>query len=112
MRPMTLRGALKCRHETGGTVQQTAKHRFVRINGSPVLVKNDTLGRPVKGCVVTPPLKPCLVTIAETAGRSQLLFINGDPVLLTSVDGLTSGDPPGTVHYRAASAGHSLVSAP
>lgn len=112
MRPLTKRARVHCGHRNGGTVKQSNKFGFVRINKSAVLVRNDTLGVPVQGCVVTPPLKPCLVTIAETAGRSKMLFIKGVPVLLTSVDGLTSGDPPGTVGYHAASAGQNFVSAP
>lgn len=109
MRLLTRRATIRCKHETGGEVRQGARQGLVFIQGSPVLVRGDCLGKKIEGCVVTPPLKPCLVTMTETGGHSSLLRIRGRPVLLDTLDGVTSGDPPGTVHYRVADPGQALV---
>lgn len=111
-RPLTRHARIRCQHETGGTVQPAVTQHLVRIEGAEILLRSNSLSRPVSGCIVTPPMKPCLVTIAELSGWSSLLFVEGQPVLQDDLDGLTSGDPPGTVHYRAAAPGQSLVRAP
>ena len=110
-RPLTLRAEIRCDHATGRVVQAAAQD-LVRIGGSPVLVRGDALGRPVRGCVAIPPLKPCLVTLTEGAGHSAHLFVRGAPVLLATLKGTTSGDPPGTVAYRVVRPGQALVTAP
>ena len=109
---LTRKAHIKCRHETGGTVSQAITQRLVRIDNAEVLIRSNTLSRPVKGCISIPPMKPCLVTLAELAGWSDFVFVDGRPVLQDNIDGLTSGDPPGAVHYYAANAGQSLVHTP
>ena len=110
-RPLTMRAEIRCDHATGQVVQAAAQD-LVRIGGSPVLVRGDALGRPVRGCVAIPPLKPCLVTLTEDAGHSTLVFVRGTPVLLATLKGTTSGDPPGTVTFRVARPGQGVVEAP
>lgn len=100
--------AVFCAHGPG-RVAALPRQTFARIEGLPILTKGDTLGRPVAGCPPTPPLKPCLVTIAETEGHSELVRIDGQPVLLDTLSGITSGDPPGAVDYTARSPGQQLV---
>ncbi len=109
---LTRQAHIKCRHETGGRVSQAVTQKLVWIDLAEVLVRSNTMSRPVKGCIAIPPMKPCLVTLAETAGWSDFVFVDGKPVLQDNIDGRTSGDPPGTVHYFAANAGQSLVQTP
>lgn len=108
MQYLTAAAAIFCAHGPG-RVGPLPRQRFALIDGVPVLTRGDTLARPIAGCPPIPPLKPCLVTIAETAGHSDLLFIDGQPALLDSLQGMTSGDPPGAVDYTARSAGQQLV---
>lgn len=105
---LTAAAGIFCAHGPG-RIAAVPRQRFARIDGVPVLTRGDTLGRPIAGCPPTPPLKPCLVTIAETEGHSDLLFIDGQPALMDSLQGVTSGDPPGAVDYTARSAGQRLV---
>ncbi|MEM6479802.1 MAG: hypothetical protein AAF841_03985 [Pseudomonadota bacterium] len=108
MEILTDRANVRCAHAVG-KVKLLASQRFVRIAGDPVLVRNDTKGRPINGCPPIPPLKPCLNTIVEAAGRSDFVTIDGKPVLLDTLSGLTSGDPPGTITYSVRAPGQSFV---
>lgn len=108
MRVLTVKADLRCAHALG-KVQLAPSQHFVRIQGEPVLVRNDSKGRPIKGCPPIPPLKPCLLTTAEAAGRSDFVRIDGQPIMLETVSGLTSGDPPGTVSYSMRAPGQSFV---
>ena len=109
MRAVTLDATIVCAHGPG-RVQPEATQQLVHIDEVPVLVKGNTLGRTVVGCPPTPPLKPCLVTIAEREGFSDLVRINGAAMLLDTLKGVTSGDPVGIVEYTVRHPGQSFVS--
>ena len=108
MHVLTAAAAIFCAHGPG-RISAVPRQRFALIDGVPVLTRGDTLGRSIAGCPPIPPLKPCLVTISENEGHSNLLFIDGQPALLDTLRGITSGDPPGAVDYTARAAGQRLV---
>jgi hypothetical protein len=106
---VTLEGLLQCGHL--GRVGLTASQYWVRIGGQPVLVRADPEGRPISGCPnIGPSIKPCATTLAVKSGYSTWVRVDGRPVVLDSVRGLTEGTPPGVVEYHATSAGQTLVS--
>ena len=111
MQPITTKaGRVRCDHRTG-TVQTTTRHPFVRINGSAVQVARDLEGRPISRCPnLGAAVKPCTATLAITAGRSSLVFVNGESVCLSgAVTGMTDGIPPGGVRFAVANAGQDFV---
>jgi len=110
MKLLVKRGVLNCDHQTG-LIKQQASQRFVRIEGSPVLIKNDPVGRSIAGCPnVAATNKPCLKTVTVKAGYSSWIRIRGRPVCLDTVTGLTDGTPPGTVKYSVRDPGQHFVS--
>lgn len=108
MRLVTKKANIRCGHMLG-QVKLKASQTFVRINGSPVLVLQDTQGCKIDGCPPIPPLKPCLVTLSEVTGHSDFIHISGKPVTLDPLKGLTSGDPPATVPYTVRHPGQTFV---
>ena len=109
MELMVERAVVNCDHQTG-LIPQKASQRFVRIDGSPVLVKPDPLGRSIGGCPnVAVTNKPCLKTVTVKAGYSSWIRIGSHPVCLDTVTGLTDGTPPGTVTYNVRDCGQHFV---
>jgi hypothetical protein len=110
VKPLTRDGVLRCGHD--GRVQLTASQEWVRIGGAPVLVDHDPEGRLITGCPnVGPTVKPCTVTLAVLSGYSDWIRIGGRRAALSTVDGLTDGTVPGTVHYTVRDPGQSLLEA-
>ena len=110
MRLLSEDAVLICNHVLG-TVGIDATQTLVRVNGRRVLVETDPEGRPISSCPnVGATIKPCQLTLRVQAGYSGLLRIDGKRVCLDTVDGLTDGTPPGTVHYRVRDPGQDLVS--
>jgi hypothetical protein len=109
MRPLTLNALIVCDH--GGKVFPLPSQLFVRIDGAPILVEGDTLGKAIVGCPNAAwPIKPCTSTLSLEAGLSSLLHINGKPALLSSTSGGTDGTPPMATKYKVLFEGHALVS--
>lgn len=109
MRWVTLDGLLQCAHL--GKVSLIASQQWVTIGGRPVLVRADPEGRSISGCPnIGPTIKPCTTTLAVKAGYSTWVRVDGRPVVLDSVTGLTDGTPPGVVKYHDTSPGQTLVS--
>jgi uncharacterized Zn-binding protein involved in type VI secretion len=109
MRILTLGGILCCDHQAG-IVALAASQSLVTIQGVPVLVQGDPLGKGIAGCPnagVT--IVPCTATTAVTAGHSTLLRIDGRPVCLDTITGLTNGTPPGLVQFAVREPGQALV---
>jgi hypothetical protein len=105
---LTLDAKLICGHS--GHVQNTAQQSLVTIEDRPVLVDNDPEGRPIKACPNYGALiKPCVRTLAVKHGYSDLIEIEGHRVCLDTIEGLTDGTPPGTVHYLVRSPGQDFV---
>jgi hypothetical protein len=110
MKVLTRDALLVCNHELG-TVRIVASQNLVTIEGRPVLVRNDPESRPIVGCPnIGMTIKPCQQTLRVQRGYSDLVRIEGQPICLDTVDGLTDGTPPGTVHYHVRNPGQTLVS--
>ncbi|MDM4722259.1 hypothetical protein QTQ03_22700 [Micromonospora sp. WMMA1363] len=105
------RGSLiECDHD--GRVVNVASQRWVTIGGAPVLVDADPQGKAILGCPnFGPTIKPCLRTLRVTAGYSSWLRVDGQRVVLSNLDGLTDGSPPGLVHYTVRDPSQSFVEA-
>ena len=109
MRLLTVDALVVCAHELG-KVGLVASQSWVTVEGRPVLVRSDPEGRPIAGCPnLGPTIKPCTLTLAVQQGYSTLVTIDGRPVCLDSLAGLTDGTPPGTMKYKVNAPGQTLV---
>jgi hypothetical protein len=89
---------VRCGHD--GLVQNVAGQRWVSVSGAPLLVDADPEGRTIGACPnYGPTMKPCARTLRVIAGYSSWLRIGGQRIVLSTLDGLTDGTVPGTVHY-------------
>ena len=74
-----------------------------------MLVQPDPVGRPLVGCPnINVGILPCLLTLNVREGYSNFVRIDGHPVCLKSVRGLTNGSP-GIHEYKVESAGQNFV---
>lgn len=109
MRWLTEDALLLCKHVLG-KVSLAASQGWVSIEGRKVLVQNDPEGRSISGCPnVGATIKPCTNTLPVETGYSTFLRIDGKPVCLDTVEGLTDGTPPGVVKYDVKNPGQTLV---
>lgn len=103
---MTLDSRSKCGH--GGRVTPQAQQRWVSVMQVPVLVMADPVGRPISDCPnIATNLVPCTVCGAVVSGPSPLVRVDGRPVVLDSLVGVTNSVAPST--YFSVDAGQSLV---
>lgn len=110
MKVITKAADVRCDHD--GAVDRNPSQHWVEISGSPVLVDDDPAGRVVARCPnIGATMKPCVITLVVREGYSTWIDIDGKAVVLDSLDGLTDGTVPGTVHYRVRDAGQSFVEA-
>ena len=110
MRVLTEAARLECDH--GGRVKLVERQSWVTIDGKRVLVEDDPERRSIAGCPNTNPflgITPCTTTLAVTKGYSTFVRIDGNPVCLETVTGLTNGTPQGGVKYTVKDPGQSLV---
>ena len=111
MRLVTENARICCAHVLG-LVQLIPAQDLVRIAGQRVMVQTQPLGRPIKGCPnYGPVIKPCLTVVTLATGWSAFVRIAGQSVCLDTLDGLTDGTPPGSVHYRVVDPGQPLLTA-
>ena len=91
---------VKCDHD--GRIPQVPSQQWVTISGIPVLVDADPEGRDIVACPnYGPTIKPCAKTLKVAVGYSVSFLAIGDQrVVLSHLDGLTDGTPPGLVHYK------------
>lgn len=95
---VTSAAKIMCAH--GGQVTLIPKQVKVLAGGAPVLCVGDLVGSPIAGCPIpiTPATAPCLVVASEIpipmVGMSPKVMVNGKPVLLAGINGITSGVPP------------------
>ena len=110
MKLVTVQAVMRCGHD--GRVQNVASQHWVTVGGRDVLVDDDPQGRKVTGCPnIGPTVKPCTTTLAVQSGYSTWIRVDGDRVALSSLDGLTDGTVPGTVHYTVREPGQTFVGA-
>jgi hypothetical protein len=109
MKILTNAARLTCKHMTGKVLLLRFQD-FVTIEGQPVLRRNDPEFSLITGCLnAGPTIKPCTLTLPAYQGYSDLVFIEGIPVCLDSITGLTDGTPPGTVDYIVRDPGQNFV---
>lgn len=107
---VTEQADIRCGHD--GRVANQASRRWVTVAGAPLLVERDPPDRPIAGCPnYGPTIKPCVKTLVVSAGHSVFVRIDGGPVVLSTLEGLTDGTPPGTVQYLVRDPGQRFVSA-
>jgi hypothetical protein len=110
MRWLTEQAVVPCGHQ--GRVVNQPGQRWVRVSGAPVLAEDDPEGRTIAGCPnIGPTVKPCAKTLGVLTGYSSWLAIGGNRVVLSSLDGITDGTVPGTVHYTVSDPGQHYVGA-
>jgi hypothetical protein len=110
MRVLTEDALVVCKHELG-TVQIRSTQNWFTIEGRRVLVENNLEGRPIKSCPnIGATIKPCQLTLRVQEGYSAFVRVDGKPICLDTVSGLTDGTPPGTVRYHVRKPGQSFVS--
>jgi hypothetical protein len=108
MRIVVERADVRCGHD--GTVAIRPSQRWVRMQGSPVLVDDDPPGSCISGCPnAGVNIKPCGSTLAVKAGYSTFIRIGGQRACLDTLEGLTDGTPPGAVKYTVRDPGQHLV---
>ncbi|MBB5872957.1 hypothetical protein F4553_006391 [Allocatelliglobosispora scoriae] len=99
---------IRCDHD--GKVQNNPSQHWVEIAGHPVLVDDDPQNRAIVRCPnIGATMKPCVKTLRVAVGYSEWIRIDGQAVVLDTLDGLTDGTVPGTVHYRVRIPGQSFV---
>ena len=99
-----------CEH--GGRANPNAQQSYVTIDGVPMLVHGDPVGRTISACPnFNPPagMKPCTTTLKVQKGYSSFIRISGRPVCLSGVEGLTDGTPSGVVRYAVHRSGQGWV---
>ena len=110
MRLLLQRGVVRCGHD--GKVANVASQTWVRVDGSPVLVQPDPVGRAIAMCPnVGLNIKPCTSTLVVREGYSGFVRIGGRPIALETVVGFTDGTPPGLVEYTVRDPGQDFVAA-
>ena len=109
MRVLTEDALLVCKHLLGKVIIVPAQG-WVTIENRKVLVQRDPEGRPILACPnMGATIKPCQTTLAVDKGYSAFVSIDGKPVCLDTVEGLTDGTPPGVVQYIVRNPGQGLV---
>jgi hypothetical protein len=110
MQWVNMAAVIQCGHD--GRVENVPSQRWVTVATLPVLVDDDPEGRTIVACPnVGPTMKPCARTLKVISGYSGWLRIDGQRIALSSVDGLTDGTLPGTVHYTVRDPGQQHVRA-
>lgn len=107
---LTEDATIVCDHRLG-IVTNAPTQNLVTVDRRRVLVEPDPEGKPIKGCPnYGPTVKPCTATLVVKEGYSDFIRIDGRPVCLDPVTGLTDGTPPGVVNYIVIDPGQKLVS--
>lgn len=107
---LTEKARLYCAHQTG-RVQLKTSQTLVRIEGDIVLVEPDPVACTIAGCTNSAAGNfPCTLTLNVKRGYSDLVRIEGHPITLRHLLGLTNGTLPGTVEYSVNDPGQNWVS--
>ncbi|MFF5174637.1 hypothetical protein ACFY3U_18645 [Micromonospora sp. NPDC000089] len=110
MRWIHLRSVITCAHD--GRVTNQAAQTWLTVGGVPVLADADPEGRSIVACPnYGPTIKPCVKTLKVTVGYSDWLRVDGRRIVLSNLDGLTDGTPPGLVHHTVRDPAQDLVEA-
>jgi len=101
------RAKLKCSHVGGRADASAHQQSWVRIQGAPILVEQDTASRSISGCPLVSPTKPCGSTMTATSGHSSFVRIGGARLQLEPTLGISDSVPPGV--YSVADCGQTFV---
>jgi hypothetical protein len=88
---LTKASAVCCKHQ--GNVE-TSDTSPLQVNGSAVLVLTSIQGQPIAGCQTMPPPQTnvkCFLVTSISGGSAQKLKVNGQPVMLQTLAGMTNG---------------------
>ncbi|MDP2354765.1 MAG: hypothetical protein Q8M31_01730 [Beijerinckiaceae bacterium] len=87
---LTKSGVLKCVH--GGVVKNENSQDWVRIDGDPLLVEGDLLGRSISRCPMTTiTTPPCTSTVTvDDVSYSTFIMIDGRRICLDRASGCTN----------------------
>jgi hypothetical protein len=111
MRLLTQDALVVCAHELGKVSLPTSQ-TMVRVGGRLVLVEPNPEGRSIAGCPnIGVSIRPCLNTLRVAKGYSGFVRIDGQPVVLDNLGGLTDGTPAGGVRYVCRAPGQRMVGA-
>ena len=95
---LTSKASISCAH--GGRVAVRPGQQSVTIDGGAIMCDPDLTGATIAGCSVpsTTTSKPCMTVVSSLPGSSsQKVLVGGRPVLLSTLQGMTDGVPPGTL---------------
>lgn len=110
MKLLTEDALLVCNHEIG-KIDIVATQSLVTIGKRRILVDDDPENRPISRCPnIGATIRPCLHSLRVQEGYSDWIRVEGKPVCLDTVTGLTDGTPPGIVIYKVNDPGQNLVS--
>ena len=107
---VTSNATIMCSH--GGRVTLMPRQQKVLIEGGAVMCEPDLVGAVIVGCAQppTPATKPCTTVISTLPGSSAPnVTIDGRPVYVATLTGLTDGVPPSML--VVADPGQALVEA-
>ncbi|MGH9245614.1 MAG: hypothetical protein ACRD29_15115 [Acidimicrobiales bacterium] len=108
MEIITEEAVIRCSHD--GKIQNELSQDWVTIAGIAIIVENDPEGREIVACPnIGPTVKSCQKTLKVDLGYSTLIRIGTKPMVLSNLDGLTDGQPPGTFHYNVRHPGQFFV---
>jgi hypothetical protein len=106
---LTEEADVRCTHRLGKAPQQ-ASQTWVTIEGKPILVTPDPVGRSIGGCPnIGASIRPCLNTLPIHHGESTFIKIDGRLVIRADLWGYTDGTPPGAVKYEVLDPAQTLV---
>lgn len=106
---LTEQADVRCTHRLGRAPQH-ASQQWVRVQGVPILVAPDPVGRTIGGCPnVGVAIKPCQKTLPIRTGESSYIAVDGHRVIRSDLTGFTDGTPPGAVRYEVLSPAQDLV---
>jgi hypothetical protein len=83
----------------GGTLSKSGVARM-KVDGTPVLTAAKILAATISACGNTNTNAGqvrCTGVSSVTAGKATRLTVDGNPVVIASVGGVTTGTPPGTI---------------
>jgi hypothetical protein len=103
--------SVRCSHRLGRAKPRSSR-AFLRIDGHPVLVRQDLAANGISWCPnYGVSVKPCTMTGPLANGFSSFVFADGRPVAFVQAVGPTDGVPPGVTTYSIRDPGQDLVGA-
>src|SRR5207237_81907 len=95
---ITSNATITCIH--GGRVVLVPRQAQVTVQGGSVICEPDLVGCLIVGCAQPPTAttKPCTTVISTLPGSSDpQVTVDGRPVYLATLSGITDGVPPGAI---------------